>query len=699
MSETALLHWLIRSACGGGALLLLCWYAQRCVRQPAHKQRLGEWGVVASLVVAFVSLFPSWLHIPVPGWKRQPLATVSLPDPPTPQAFAQTEPWKLPVPQDVLLEQIPQADSLLLPMQEAKTPLPSDQPWHAPRVVLTLYFLVVSILLGRWLLANAALWWLLRRRRPIPRAVHELFTEMSWPTRSRLIVTDRVQVPFSVGLFRPTVVLPESLLERCTTEELRWVLAHELSHLDRQDTRTCWLFALGQVLYFYLPWFWWLRREVRLSQEYLADAAAVEWAGSPVDYAQFLVNWARRPLACATGVSGSGSDLFRRVKMLLADTNRCESRCSRSWVSCLACLLLALGLVAGGVSLRAVAAEDKKDPEPKKEAPVKPERDPKQGQTLPFDFDKLFEQFGGLDDENFKEARKQLQQARKQIEQMLKENRGGVAVDPNKLLEKFGGLDDENFKEARKRLEEAQKQMERLLKQQPGGFGGAFVFPGAPLTASGLSTRPGRLGAQIRVPSKTLIEQLELPADQGIVLEAVGPNSAAAKAGLQPHDIVLELDGKTVPSKVDEFVKMIETLKANKPVDVVVLRKGKKETIKGLTLPEVKAVTRPALPGLPGQLGGVFAPGGLAGVARGGMTSITRNNDQFTARHQEGETTISITGTIDQGKAKADEIVIDEGKGQKATYTSLDKVPAAHKEKVEKLLEMSASGKVRVPLR
>jgi S1-C subfamily serine protease len=64
--------------------------------------------------------------------------------------------------------------------------------------------------------------------------------------------------------------------------------------------------------------------------------------------------------------------------------------------------------------------------------------------------------------------------------------------------------------------------------------------------------------------------------------------SAAAAAGLKPHDILLEFAGKPVPADGPAFVKMVQEVKPGTPVEATVLRKGRKETIKGLTLPEGK---------------------------------------------------------------------------------------------------------------
>src|SRR5207247_5287043 len=120
----------------------------------------------------------------------------------------------------------------------------------------------------------------------------------------------------------------------------------------------------------------------------------------------------------------------------------------------------------------------------------------------------------------------------------------------------------------------------------------------------------------------TLTEQLDLPKGQGLVVDNVQDESAAAKAGIKANDILLELAGKVVPANPRDFVKMLDDVKAEKPVDVTVLRKGKRETIKGLSLPEAKAEAGQPGPfrgfpgGAPGGFpGGAGAPGGFPGGA------------------------------------------------------------------------------------
>jgi beta-lactamase regulating signal transducer with metallopeptidase domain len=196
---------------------------------------------------------------------------------------------------------------------------------------------------------------LLRSTGPASETVRRVFEAMPYRgrLRPRLLVSSRLPVPVSCGLFRPTVVLPAALAAVADIQTLRWIFAHELTHLECRDAWSCWLFGLGQLVYFYLPWFWKLRRQVRLCQEYIADAAVTGQGPAAADYAAFLLKLTKKPAlpAGVTGVLGNTSDLFRRVSMLLQEPLRVENRCPRRWSLAAAAGLLSLAVVASGIGL------------------------------------------------------------------------------------------------------------------------------------------------------------------------------------------------------------------------------------------------------------------------------------------------------------------------------------------------------------
>ena len=302
--------------------------------------------------------------------------------------------------------------------------------------------------------------------------------------------------------------------------------------------------------------------------------------------------------------------------------------------------------------------------------------------------------------------------------------------------------------EREKAMRQMQQEMEKLqaeLRKNIGnlpqaGFGANLAFPrfnadfATDQAFPGYHPQEGRLGVRVQKPSATLAEQLDLPKGQGLVIEQVTADSAASKAGLKPHDILLEIGGKAVPDNPAELsTKVLSDIKADAKVDVVVLRKGKKETIKGLNLPEApaqqlgNAFGGPAFPGggirldvpnigFPGGPGG-FAPGfpggagGGVGIGappgfpdgRGGnvagfkgiMTTSIRTDDRFTTRHQEGSLIITVTGKVVDGKAKTGEILVQDGNSTNK-YESVEKVPEQYRDKVKNLVEMSEKGSVKV---
>src|SRR5207249_7872305 len=172
--------------------------------------------------------------------------------------------------------------------------------------------------------------------------------------------------------------LPESAADPHT---LRYALAHEWSHVERGDVRRWYLVTLAQVLLFYQPLFWWLRRQLRLSQDYLADARAAGHAADPTDYAEYLVTLARRRLGVpglALGITDRRSNLTRRVHMLLLNRRPLARRCRTAWTA--GAVFAAFGLLVGLSAVRLTAGDPPKA-EAKPDDTKKPAEPPK-GETL-----------------------------------------------------------------------------------------------------------------------------------------------------------------------------------------------------------------------------------------------------------------------------------------------------------------------------
>ena len=98
----------------------------------------------------------------------------------------------------------------------------------------------------------------------------------------------------------------------------------------------------------------------------------------------------------------------------------------------------------------------------------------------------------------------------------------------------------------------------------------------------------GWLGVFMEAVGHDLSDELQFESPRGVVVSRVVAGSPAEKAGIQPRDIILEFDGKTVQG-LQHLMHTVAATKVGKPVKLTVLRGGSQE--KQLT---VKLVERTA---------------------------------------------------------------------------------------------------------
>jgi beta-lactamase regulating signal transducer with metallopeptidase domain len=165
--------------------------------------------------------------------------------------------------------------------------------------------------------------------------------------------------PFTVGWRRPMILLPEHW-RHWRPDELRAVLAHEVSHVCRNDY-SFWVFARFTVaLYFYHPLVHWLAGRLHLQQELAADALGAKHAGGRLAYLKALARLAlRQEESLCTGPARAflpaRGTLMRRIAML----RREQRSAGRSWPGWLAVAVLG-GLTVAASLVRTPARADEK---------------------------------------------------------------------------------------------------------------------------------------------------------------------------------------------------------------------------------------------------------------------------------------------------------------------------------------------------
>lgn len=83
----------------------------------------------------------------------------------------------------------------------------------------------------------------------------------------------------------------------------------------------------------------------------------------------------------------------------------------------------------------------------------------------------------------------------------------------------------------------------------------------------------GRLGVTIQAVNQSLADSFGLKSPKGALVSAVDPSGPAAKAGLQPGDVILQFDGKDV-SQTNTLPEMVAALKPGTKAPLEVWRNG-----------------------------------------------------------------------------------------------------------------------------
>lgn len=827
MSELALFlgEWPIRSALAGGVLLLGAALAMWFVRQPARRQRLGEAAVAGSLLAAVLCALPQWtpfsLSLPIlpQGPSATPMLPSAIPDAncrifdvaensdigPAPSAAVFI------VPPDRLLT-IPGVESadgeparqenFAVSMAEApETPTASETSaspgisWW-PFLILggSIYLAILGWNLLYCLAGYVGLWRWRRSSRKPPRRVVEMLAELTsgWRRPPILRLTRHVPLPISFGLFRPTILVPLQFARRAAAEQLRWIIIHELTHLRRRDAWSCLLLALGQAVYFFVPWFWWVRRQIRLCQEYVADAAAAA-AASSAEYAQYLVSlslFARRrtpEASLAASVLGNSSDLYRRIAMLLVAKQKVEGGCPRGWSLAAGAAVLTLAVGLSGIGLRVQAAEIA-TAGPAAAVTEKPAAENVETDATPRRV--LLRLVEALPEEEGTRVRRWLVAASEPpagVKTPLERNPGVVETwnaahelrlkladgklvspAPDVRVLRAQLLEDratelEQLQKSLKKMQEQLKSLHDLKAEQRAVVQRALEMAQRELVEARQSAAAplqykqgifyyaanenmiGRLGIIVEPASAALRHQLNLDAGRGLVVRQVIAESPAAKAGILPHDFLLEFAGKPVPDSVQDFSKLVQTVvKPNSEVGVVVIRKGEKKAIQGIKLaddagdkrrwntlmvlpklvdPEEKSKAdpgstyhfelkkqsdgklyyelkkalekkgtidielvwpvKPAEPLTPAKTKPIEK-----GPEAGALTLTMLAGGGFKISCEEAGKVITIDGAIEKGKARVKSIAIVDGK-KTGTYSDVDEVPGPHWQKVKDLIELA----------
>ena len=147
----------------------------------------------------------------------------------------------------------------------------------------------------------------------------------------RLRISEHIQGPFAMGVFRAMILLPASALVALTPEQLEVVLMHELAHVRRADYLWNLVQRMIETLFFFHPAVWWIGGKLRQERELCCDDMAVQLCSDPLVYATALLRLEeqrsqRLSLVMALDGNRPLSGLRLRIARVLGDTSAEQER-------------------------------------------------------------------------------------------------------------------------------------------------------------------------------------------------------------------------------------------------------------------------------------------------------------------------------------------------------------------------------------
>lgn len=159
---------------------------------------------------------------------------------------------------------------------------------------------------------------------------------------------ERVTVPMVIGLVRPVVLLPLSLMG-LEADHLAAIISHELAHIRRNDLLMNLAQRFIESFLFFHPATWYVSRRVSVERELCCDELVLTSGQSSLSYAQALLEMAELCLsndgARVTTLAASGnspSEFERRIQRLIHGQPQSHLRLGRPAFLMLLCVALAL---------------------------------------------------------------------------------------------------------------------------------------------------------------------------------------------------------------------------------------------------------------------------------------------------------------------------------------------------------------------
>ena len=158
-----------------------------------------------------------------------------------------------------------------------------------------------------------------------------------------------IKMPMMIGFLKPMILFPVGVINGMEIKEVEAIIAHELSHVLRNDYIMNIIQSCIEVLFYFNPAVWWLSSVVRLERENSCDDMAIQLTNSNVQYAKALLKLGHQQNSSNSLVmsfGGKKKKLLLRVQRVL-NNSQYKPRVMEKIITSILLLVLIVGISMG----------------------------------------------------------------------------------------------------------------------------------------------------------------------------------------------------------------------------------------------------------------------------------------------------------------------------------------------------------------
>ena len=172
----------------------------------------------------------------------------------------------------------------------------------------------------------------------------------------RLATNQWVSSPIVYGITSPVLLIPNDMSQKYTTNQISWILLHELAHIKRYDALARLVQKIARNLFFFHPVIWFTNWMLDRQREFACDDSATIHADIPRrDCGEgflnvvFQVNSARLPATGLLGLFNSKQIVKERLMRILDHNHSYKARLTISSIVLLTALTLLIVPFSGAM--------------------------------------------------------------------------------------------------------------------------------------------------------------------------------------------------------------------------------------------------------------------------------------------------------------------------------------------------------------